>query len=494
MQGSRLFLGFLLLHITVWTLAPTLFQPNASLDIIECASWGREWQWGYEKHPPLASWLAEVVILLFGSGKLWPFFLLSQFCIAVGFFSVWRLARRLLECNQAVFAVLLLEGMYYYNYTSPEWNPNVLLLALWPLCIWLFHRAISYNIWRDWMFLGCACGLAVLAKYYSAFLLASMLIYLMVNKENRVHFFGIKLWSAAVIFMAVLAPHLYWGGIHGFSTLSYGMNRSNGGGGWQAHIWQPLRFALVQSMVLAPVILMAILLSGKIKPNLTNWFNNKEPRFILTFTLLPFLLTLLVSVVFGLRLKSMWGTPLWPLAGIALLRLWQPQRLNVKYFIALWLFLFLLAPLVYVTQLLVGPHVRSHVSRAHFPGKEIALFTAQEWRERYDKALPAVGGSLWLAGNIAFYAPERPPVYVDLEHGKSLWMDDREFRESGGVIVWDGGYFPTPPFEALMQRFPSVEIQTNQVFSWQTSANIPSFTLGWAIVPPEARNQKSEAR
>ncbi len=484
MRTTPIFWSFLLLHGIAWTIIPTLFQPNASLDIIECATWGRESQWGYEKHPPLASWLAEIFIVLFGRGNLWPFLLLSQLSILAGFFCVWRLARYSLTPEKALLSVLLLEGVYYYNYTSPEWNPNVLLLALWPLCILLLRRSIHSDRWHNWLLLGAACGFAVLAKYYSVFLLASMLLYLMVHKETRQRLYTAGPWIALAMFFTVIAPHLYWGWINGFSTLSYGINRSAGGGGFSAHAWHPLRFLLAQGMAIAPVIALVIMLSGKAGPKLTDKLNNFETRFILTFTLLPLLLTVLVSILFGLRLKSMWGTPLWPLAGIALLLLWQPEKLHMRRFAILWSFLFLLAPTVYAVQLHTEPHFTGHTGRTHFPGEEVAHFLAREWQERYRTQLPAVGGSLWLAGNVAFYAPQRPPVYVDLEHRKSLWMDDVKFSASGGIIVWDGAYFQLPPFYELFQRFPAIKIQKNRDFSWQTNVGMPPFTLGWAIVPP----------
>ncbi len=44
---------FLLLHAAVWTALPTLLYPNLPLDLIEALTYGREWQLGYDKLPPL---------------------------------------------------------------------------------------------------------------------------------------------------------------------------------------------------------------------------------------------------------------------------------------------------------------------------------------------------------------------------------------------------------------------------------------------------------
>src|SRR5215475_12755177 len=50
---QRAFAAFLALHIVVWTALPALLYPNLPLDLIEALTYGREWQLGYDKLPPL---------------------------------------------------------------------------------------------------------------------------------------------------------------------------------------------------------------------------------------------------------------------------------------------------------------------------------------------------------------------------------------------------------------------------------------------------------
>ena len=47
------FAVFLALHVVVWTALPALLYPNLPLDLIEALTYGREWQLGYDKLPPL---------------------------------------------------------------------------------------------------------------------------------------------------------------------------------------------------------------------------------------------------------------------------------------------------------------------------------------------------------------------------------------------------------------------------------------------------------
>src|SRR5262245_29838461 len=52
-RPERAFAAFLALHVVVWTALPTLLYPNLPLDLIEALTYGREWQLGYDKLPPL---------------------------------------------------------------------------------------------------------------------------------------------------------------------------------------------------------------------------------------------------------------------------------------------------------------------------------------------------------------------------------------------------------------------------------------------------------
>src|SRR6266851_5685500 len=58
--------GFLALHFTVWTALPALLYANLPLDLIEALIYGREWQVGYDKLPPLPWWLIEAMHRAFG--------------------------------------------------------------------------------------------------------------------------------------------------------------------------------------------------------------------------------------------------------------------------------------------------------------------------------------------------------------------------------------------------------------------------------------------
>src|SRR3984893_14510232 len=108
------FAAFLALHALVWTALPSLLYPNLPLDLIEALTYGREWQLGYDKLPPLPWWLIEGTYRLFGSDT--ALYLVAQVTVVAAFGLVWVLARRLVGPLGALVAVLIVDGLHYFNF------------------------------------------------------------------------------------------------------------------------------------------------------------------------------------------------------------------------------------------------------------------------------------------------------------------------------------------------------------------------------------------
>jgi len=108
--------GFLSLHAAVWTVLPAALYPNLPLDLIEALVYGREWQLGYDKLP-LCLVLVEVLYGWWGT---------------ISPITCWRRRRwwRDLPClgfdaalagtRGALVAVVILDGLHYFNYTPPS--------------------------------------------------------------------------------------------------------------------------------------------------------------------------------------------------------------------------------------------------------------------------------------------------------------------------------------------------------------------------------------
>ena len=140
---TNVFFTFLSLHLFIWTLIPSISNDNLPLDTIEALAWGSNLDWGFNKHPPLSAFAVEVFYQLFGKQD-WSYYLLSQIFIVTSFYIVFKIANELFkDLNFAFFSVLLLEGIYFFNYTTPEFNVNVSQLPFWSLSIFFTWRALK---------------------------------------------------------------------------------------------------------------------------------------------------------------------------------------------------------------------------------------------------------------------------------------------------------------------------------------------------------------
>ena len=132
----KIFFLLLLVHLLIWTLIPSLTNQNLPLDTIEALAWGSNLDWGFNKHPPLSAFAVEIFYQIFGSQD-WAYYLLSQIFVIIAFFFVFKFAQEFFnDYKLGLISVLLLESIYFYNFTTPEFNVNVCQLPFWSLVVY----------------------------------------------------------------------------------------------------------------------------------------------------------------------------------------------------------------------------------------------------------------------------------------------------------------------------------------------------------------------
>ena len=119
---DKLFYIFIGIHIIIWTLVPSLTNNNLPLDTIEALGWGSNLDWGFNKHPPASAFFVEFFFQIFGN-KDWAYYLLSQIFLVFSFFVIFKFSDEIYKNKILSFiSILILEGIYFYNYTTPEFN------------------------------------------------------------------------------------------------------------------------------------------------------------------------------------------------------------------------------------------------------------------------------------------------------------------------------------------------------------------------------------
>ena len=401
---NNIFYIFITSHLLIWTLIPTFTNQNLPLDTIEALAWGSNLDWGFNKHPPMSAFLPEIFYRIFGP-KDWAYYLLSQICIVVSFLAIFTIAKDFFENNiYCLLSVLLLEGIYFYNFTTPEFNVNVCLIPFWSLSVLYLWRGIKNNKILDWLLLGLFAGFGFLSKYLFVYLglaIAVLLIYLIYNKKLNA-----KCLLSLIPFLVILSPHIVWLSENEYVTITYGLMRT---GSEEAsilnHLKHPLIFLLKQIGILLPFLLMIFVLINKFKININ--LHDDKLLFLLSINLIPILFVFLTSFTMGVKIRTMWMTPFYISFGLLFIYIFKFQ-INfekLRVFASIFLVLFFISPILY-----------SYVSisktdkRTDFDGKNLAK-KAKEFYETEANNLGKmeyIKGNEWIAGNISYHLPERP--------------------------------------------------------------------------------------
>ena len=401
-NANKILTVFLLSHFAIWVLVPSITNHNLPLDTIEALAWGSNLDWGFNKHPPLSAFAVEVFYQIFGSQD-WAYYFLSQICVVTSFFVVWKFSEYFFQNKiYSLIAILLLEGIYFYNYTTPEFNVYVCELAFWALTVYYCWKGFEKNDYASWLLFGFFSGLGVLSHYLFIYLLCAMdvfFIYLIINKK-----INFKCLISYVPFLLVLLPHLIWLTENNYITITYALHRTGlSEPNFLDHFIHPLIFLGKQIGILAPFFLMVLLLVAKLKTNFN--FKDKKLLFLLTINIIPIILMFLTSMLMGVKVRTMWMTPFYLFFGVLLIYIFQSQiNLNkLKYFVSLFLILFIFSPFAYAYI-----SITQTDKRTDYPGKEHAIEVQKRWDKKFESKINVVLGNEWLAGNLSYHLKSRP--------------------------------------------------------------------------------------
>ena len=404
---NNIFFIFLFSHLIIWTLIPSLTNNNLPLDTIEALAWGSNLDWGFNKHPPMSAFFSEIFFQIFGSQD-WAYYLLSQIFVIIAFYYVFKFANEIFENTKlSLLSVFLLVSIYFYNFTTPEFNVNICQLPFWSLAVyfsWKIYFSKKIKL-IDCLLLGLFGALGFLSKYLFVYLLVSiclLFIYLIFFKKKKK--FDFKYLISIEVFLILLVPHFIWLYQNDFVTILYGIKRT----GLEVpdilnHIQYPIMFLAKQIGILIPFFFLVWLLTKKIKFK----FNLKDKKllFLITINILPIFLMLLTSIITGSKLRTMWMTPFYLFFGVFFVYILKHQ-INLKKintFLYSFLILFFLSPFLYSYI-----SISQTEKRTDYPGKEIAKKTQAIWSQDFEKEIEFVTGDEWKAGNLSYHLKSRP--------------------------------------------------------------------------------------
>ena len=399
---NKILIIFLFVHFIVWTLIPSLSTNNLPLDTIEALAWGSNLDWGFNKHPPLSAFVVEIFYQIFGNQD-WAYYFLSQIFVVSAFFIVFKFSKDFFKNPVlGLISMLLLEGIYFYNFTTPEFNVYICELLFWALTVLFCWKGFKDNKTSDWLIFGLFAALGVLSHYLFIYLLVAMdvfFLYMIIKKK-----INFKCLVSFIPFFLVLLPHLIWLTENDYTTITYGLHRTGTGDqNFLDHLFHPIIFLGKQIGILIPFFFMVVLLVSKLKIKFN--FKDKKLLFLFTINIVPIILMFLTSMIIGVKIRTMWMTPFYLFLGVLLIYIFQSQiNLNkLKGFTSIFLILFIFSPFAYayisVTQI---------DKRTDYNGKEIADNVQKIWNKKYKSKIVYVKGDEWHAGNLSYHLESRP--------------------------------------------------------------------------------------
>ena len=398
------------------------------MDSAEAFVWGSEWTFGTNKHPFLSGWLAQIVLMLVPNPSV-ATGVLSAGCVCCALFFTYKLATCFLKEQSALLASLFLLGTIYYTTSAPEYNVNVLGIALLPAFFYVFYLATEHEKLSYWLGVGCLAGLLMITKYTNLLFLGAAGLYILCTGKKRRLLLTKGPYVAGCCFCAVMAPHLwYLPEVYDTVTAYYDSRSVPAKGG--SLVVSLVRFLGAQVLAaLGTLILLAIL---AVKQKRLPQFK-KCPRYLVFIGVLPLCLFMLLGICKGAQLKSMWGygtLGILPLIGLTMM-----QPLTQKVFKQMrTVCAVLLIALPFGMVIADSVHVSS---RLHFDGQKFARELDALWQRNVATPLLFVGGDVFLSSQMYLYAPDHPHVvfYMDLE--KNPWIDQDAFIQKGALVVTD---------------------------------------------------------
>jgi len=426
---NKTLIFFLFSHFIIWTLVPSITNTNLPLDTIEALAWGSNLDWGYNKHPPLSALSVEAFYQIFGNQD-WAYYFLSQLFVVSAFFVVFKFSEDFFQNKTlSLISVLLLEGIYFYNFTTPEFNINVCQLPFWALTVYYCWKGIKKNDNISWLLFGLFAALGVLSKYIFIYLLVALgilFIYLILYKK-----FNFKCLISLISFLLILFPHLIWLIDNNYITITYALHRTGieNSNFFGEHLFHPLIFLGKQIGILIPFFVMLFFIVSKFKIKIN--FKDKKLIFLIAINIVPIVLIFLTSLFMGVKIRTMWMTPFYLFMGILFIYIFQKKITlkKLKHFFSIFLILFIFSPMAYFYI-----SITQTDKRTDYPGKKISQIIQEKWENNFTNKIGLVAGDEWHGGNLSYHLKSRPKWDNILDTKKTILLKD---IEGGFVIIGD---------------------------------------------------------
>ena len=501
-----LVIQFAVLHAVLWTFTLINLKTgqDVHMDVAEAYAWGQKFQLGYGKHPPLSGWIAGLWFRLFPVTN-WATYALAMATVSVGMIICWFIALRMVDRKRAFLVVVMLALYPIFNFKGFKYNPDLLQLVTLPLVVLAYLNAFEKRSWLSGIWLGLACALALMTKYWVLTMIGAIGLAALIHPERMKFLSSPAPWVAIATLVIAMIPHLVWLSDVHFAPIAYAVDTyslhdrrlvTNLVIGYIGH-----NFALLALPIALAVLAMTLvrsswtlLLRAPLRIITRNWTQGANPGVNSSQALNIWMIQTIVAVgpplgalALNIYMKTDWGISLFflvPLALVAIPTL-RVKRATLFNIAAIWLVLTL-------GTLVASPWIAAREMVAHSNNKstygarsELARELTQAWHMRFGSRWPIVAGTMDAIQPMVFYSPDHPRPFTPNEAWDSGLTSSDDLKRFGFIGVFDTADPRLPAFEKwIAKTAPNAEhlVMTTRRFMHGRSG--PSITWNVYIVPP----------
>ena len=319
-RRRRAALVFALGYGALWFIYGVIAKSSQDLnaDMAEMVVWTREPALGYSKHPPLLAWILWVWFKVFPLAD-WAYILLAVVTVAVGIYLAIELAAEWLTREKLAAVPFLLAVIPFYNFLGLKFDQNSILIPLWALAMWAMLRALDTRH-DGWAALaGLAAAAAMLSKYWSVFLIAALSLAALFHGKRADYFRSRTPWVTALVFLAAVAPHVWWLIRENFPPITWVTWRRVSSS--FPEVLQSLFECLAGTAGYAAIAIALVLVFARPSPRaLADGFVPRDERRNAAILFwVPILLPAVPALIKNINLISLWNTPALNLLPVMLL-------------------------------------------------------------------------------------------------------------------------------------------------------------------------------
>ena len=433
-HGWLIPVALVLLYGMAWALFAFISSGNGvHIDSLEAYAWGREFIFGYYKHPPFWAWVSGIWFLVFPKTDL-SFLVLSELNGGLGLLGAWAVMGRFSNQRIRLLGVLLLMLTPFYQFNAQRFNANTVLLSIWPWTIYFFIRSIETNRIIYALLCGLFAGCAMLSKYFGLVLIATCFVASLTHHARQQYYRSAAPYVAVLTAAAVFLPHVLWLIRDGFQPLIYLSTKIDLA---DRHISNSYFTFIAANFAffLIPVAMLiwARLQSGR-SPEVGMIALENGRSFLTVIAFAPFVLTLVAGTIGHTALAVPFGVPIFATLPLCLILYIRPD-IGTANWLAGRVAGAMLAVCLLASPVLPSFFIRFGSDSYTEPRLEITEAAIKLWKEKTGAPLRYVSGDRDLSLSVTFSSRDDTSEFNEFSFRRSPWVTGEGLRRRGLLVI-----------------------------------------------------------